>query len=57
MAARDVRKNLNLFVDGVWLQSTEAHRELGEWWESVGGSWGGRFGDGNHYSLAHEGRK
>lgn len=49
--------DLNLFVDGVWLQSTEAHRELGEWWESVGGAWGGRFGDGNHYSLAHEGRK
>ena len=49
--------DLNLFVDGVWLQSTEAHRELGEWWESMGGAWGGRFGDGNHYSLAHEGRK
>lgn len=49
--------DLNLFVDGVWLQSTEAHRELGEWWESVGGAWGGRFGDGNHYSLEHEGRK
>lgn len=49
--------DINLFVDGVWLQSTEAHRELGEWWESVGGAWGGRFGDGNHYSLAHEGRK
>lgn len=49
--------DLNLFVDGVWLQSSEAHRPLGELWESWGGAWGGRFGDGNHYSLAHEGRK
>lgn len=49
--------DLNLFVDGVWMNTTAAHRPLGEWWESIGGSWGGRFGDGNHYSLAHEGRK
>ena len=49
--------DLNLFVDGVWLQSTQAHEPLGAWWESVGGVWGGRFGDGNHYSLMHEGRK
>lgn len=49
--------DLNLFVDGVWLRSTDTHRALGEWWESIGGSWGGHFGDGNHYSLAHEGRR
>lgn len=49
--------DLNLFRAGVWLQSTEDHRALGEWWESIGGTWGGRFKDGNHYSLAYGGRK
>lgn len=49
--------DINLFRGGVWLQSSEQHKALGEWWESIGGAWGGRFGDGNHYSLEHEGRK
>ena len=49
--------DLNLFKNGRYLDSTEDHRPLGEWWESIGGAWGGRFKDGNHYSLAHEGRK
>ncbi len=43
--------DLNLFKDGVFLGATEDHRPLGEWWESIGGTWGGRFRDGNHYSL------
>ena len=30
---------------------------LGEWWESQGGTWGGRFRDGNHYGLEHDGAK
>ena len=47
--------DLNLFKDGVFQDSTEAHRDLGEYWEGLGGSWGGRFGDGNHYSIEHEG--
>jgi hypothetical protein len=49
--------DLNLFKDGTWLKETEDHLALGEFWESIGGSWGGRFGDGNHYSLDHEGSK
>ena len=49
--------DLNLFRDGKLLTSTEDHLQLGEWWESQGGSWGGRFSDGNHYSLEHEGSK
>ena len=49
--------DLNLFRDGKYLTSTEDHRPLGEYWESIGGAWGGRFGDGNHYSLEHQGRK
>jgi hypothetical protein len=43
--------DLNLFKDGKYLMSTKAHQPLGEWWESYGGSWGGRFNDGNHYEL------
>lgn len=49
--------DLNLFKDGVWLKKTTDHLPLGEHWESIGGSWGGRFNDGNHYSLEHEGRE
>ena len=51
--------DLNLFKDGKYLTRTEDHRELGEWWESQNSlcCWGGRFNDGNHYSLEHEGRK
>jgi hypothetical protein len=49
--------DLNLFKDGVFLTTTAGHQPLGEWWESVGGTWGGRFNDANHYSLEHEGMK
>lgn len=49
--------DLNLFKDGQFLQTTEDHKPLGEFWESIGGAWGGRFRDGNHYSLEWEGRK
>jgi len=44
--------DLNLFIDGVYQRSTEAHRPLGEYWKSLGGTWGGDFRkkDGNHYS-------
>lgn len=43
--------DLNLFHNGHYLKSTDSHIPLGEFWESIGGSWGGRWGDGNHYSL------
>lgn len=49
--------DLNIYHNGVWLSKSEDHKRLGERWEKLGGTWGGRFGDGNHYSLAHEGRK
>jgi hypothetical protein len=42
--------DLNLFIDGHFQTSTEAHRPLGEYWESIGGTWGGHWNDGNHYS-------
>lgn len=51
--------DLNLFKDGEYLTSTEDHKELGEFWESLHPlcRWGGRFNDGNHYSLEHDGVK
>ena len=49
--------DLNLFKDGEYLVRTEHHEPLGLYWESMGGTWGGRFEDGNHYSLEHEGMK
>lgn len=51
--------DLNLFKDGKFLSTTEDHRPLGEWWEKQHPlcAWGGRFNDGNHYSIQHEGRK
>lgn len=51
--------DLNLFLDGKWMRETDAHKGFGEWWEKQHElcRWGGRFGDGNHYSMEHEGRK
>ena len=69
--------DVNLFVGGVYQQSSAAHVDLGEWWETLSGfylpsgekvteadggeylefCWGGRFNDGNHYSIMHEGVK
>lgn len=51
--------DFNLFKDGQYLSETEDWRELGEWWEQQHSlcRWGGRFNDGNHLSLEHEGKK
>jgi hypothetical protein len=52
--------DFNLFIDGVFQQTTDAHRPLGEHWKSLDpdARWGGDFkkSDGNHYSFTHEGR-
>lgn len=49
--------DLNLFMDGKFLQNTEDHKPLGQKWESMHPlcRWGGRFQDGNHYSFEHDG--
>lgn len=55
--------DINLFkdLDGDgdldYAEKTEYHREIGEWWERQHPlcRWGGRFQDGNHYSIEHEG--
>lgn len=51
--------DLNLFKNNKFLETTEDHKVLGEYWERLHPlcRWGGRFEDGNHYSLEHEGRK
>jgi hypothetical protein len=57
--------DLNLFIDVDgdgdldYVETTERHKPLGEWWEKQHElcRWGGRFQDGNHYSLEHEGVK
>ena len=61
--------DINLFLDGNYLTTTEDHRASGERWEKRhdlcrwGGNWdkdeiAGEPGedDGNHYSLIHKGR-
>ena len=51
--------DLELFKDGVYLTKTDDHQPLGEYWESLDSDnvWGGRFGDGNHYSIKYKGMK
>lgn len=54
--------DFNLFKGGKLLTTSEDHKPLGEYWESLSTpefncAWGGRFKDGNHYSLEHEGTK
>jgi hypothetical protein len=49
--------DLNLFIGGNYERDSAAYMPLGLYWESLGGSWGGRFStpDGNHFSLEHDG--
>ena len=48
--------DLNLFKDDWYLTGTDDHEPLGKFWESIGGTWGGRWDDGNHYSLGEGNR-
>jgi len=51
--------DLNLFLYGEYLEGSDAHRKIGEWWEDQHplARWGGRFNDGNHYSFEWGGVK
>ena len=49
--------DLNLFKGSKYLKTYEKHLFLGLYWEYLGGSWGGRFDDPNHYSMAFGGMK
>ncbi|TXH43828.1 MAG: M15 family peptidase [Desulfurellales bacterium] len=51
--------DLNLFRGADFLEQTADHEQLGTWWEQQHPlcRWGGRFDDGNHYSIEHDGVK
>lgn len=51
--------DFNLFINGEYKTDSRDYLPLGEYWESLGGTWGGRFSkpDGNHFSLEHNGVK
>lgn len=51
--------DFNLYRGGVYLTKTEDHRLAGEYWKTLHPlcRWGGDWGDGNHYSVEHGGRK
>lgn len=54
--------DINLFIGAKLQTSFAAYEPLGIFWESLGGSWGGRFTgkvarDLRHFSLAHGGMK
>lgn len=48
--------DFNLFKDGKYLDKSEDHKMLGEWWERQHElcRWGGRWKDGNHYELTEK---
>lgn len=50
--------DIDLTRDGQYLTLTEDHKVFGEYWESLHKDcrWGGRFKDGNHYSMTMGGR-
>jgi hypothetical protein len=50
--------DLQLFIDGEYKSDAASYAPLGEFWKSIGGSWGGDFKtlvDANHFSLEHNG--
>ena len=57
--------DLNLFKpaddddDWIYCTQTDEHTQFGVWWERQHElcAWGGRFDDGNHYSIEHGGMK
>jgi len=49
--------DLNIFRGGKYLTGADELESVGEFWESIGGAWGGRFGDVCHFSLSTWGRK
>ncbi len=48
--------DFNLFKNGEYLVKSEDYKPLGEYWESLdpNNTWGGFWGDGNHFSSGGE---
>lgn len=59
--AKRLAIDVNLFVNGIYRQESDAYKPLGDYWKTLDpdAAWGGDFSkpDGNHFSLAHEGVK
>lgn len=54
--------DLNLFVNGKYQTDGKEYGPIGTYWKSLSSpecptAWGGEWGDFNHFSIAHEGRK
>lgn len=54
--------DLNLFKNGTFLTTVKDYESIGLYWEGLSGpdwqcTWGGRFGDADHFSIEHEGIK
>lgn len=51
--------DIDLFKGSTFLVATKDHEPFGIFWESLDPdcAWGGRFHDGNHYSIKFGGRK
>lgn len=51
--------DFNLFIAGEYISDGSKYKPLGDYWESLHPLcvWGGRFGDGNHFSCTHNGIK
>ncbi len=49
--------DLNFFIEGELQRTVAAYAPLGRHWESKGGSWGGNWGDADHFSLSPDGGK
>lgn len=52
--------DIKLFQGDVYLTSSEDYRSLGDFWKTLASDcrWGGDFpGDGNHFSIEHNGVK
>lgn len=47
--------DINLFKDGEYLTDSHDHLILGQYWQALGGTWGGLWDDGNHYSWNERG--
>ena len=50
-------RDYNLFINDAWQSDSEAFEPLGAKWLSMDddAAWGGEWGDGNHFSFAHNG--
>jgi hypothetical protein len=54
---QDMNRDGDLNDTEDYITNSSDYLPMGEYWERIGGSWGGRFNDGNHFSLEWNGMK